>query len=150
MRQKLHADGERRPRETNISTSLNTAKPRIKVLQVDLSNYDYYRIFREAGQFAEPVGCFRSECWNLTTKFEVVNVIGAVLLGLGVLPKLQESAVKYCVQGRLTFVGSDLQYVAKFKEKDTSGKLFEALKAKEGADMDDMSFQSAIPRVRFY
>lgn len=84
----------------------------------------------------------------LTTKFEVVdgqestiavNVIGAVLLGLSVLPKLQESAAKHNVQGRLSFVGSDLQYIAKFKEKDSSGKLFEALKAKEGADMDDRS-----------
>lgn len=88
----------------------------------------------------------------LTTQFRVaedkeshitVNVIGAVLSGLSVLPKLQESAAKYKVQGRMTFVGSDLIYIAKFKEKDASGKLFDALKMKEGADMDDRSVQNA-------
>lgn len=70
-----------------------------------------------------------------------VNVIGAVLLGLSVLPKLRESAAKYNVQGRLTFVGSDLQYIAKFKEKDATGKLFDVLKVKEEADMGDRSVQ---------
>jgi len=88
----------------------------------------------------------------LTTKFAVsedqestitVNVIGAVLLGLSVLPKLQESAAKYKVQGRMTFVGSDLIYIAKFKEKEASGSVFDALKVKEGADMDDRSVPNA-------
>ena len=73
-----------------------------------------------------------------------VNVIGAVLLGLSVLPKLRESAAKYNVQGRLTFVGSDLQYIAKFKERDASGKLFDTLKVKEGADMGDRSVHPSL------
>lgn len=88
----------------------------------------------------------------LTTKFSVaedqestiaVNVIGSVLLALSVLPKLQESAAKYRVQGRLTFVGSDLIYIAKFKEREASGKLFDAMKVKEGVDMDDRSVLNA-------
>ena len=141
-----------------ISTSLNTAKSRIDVWQVDISNYDSIKAFAGRVKSLERLDAFVQNAGILTTKFEVVNghestiainLIGAVLLSLSVLPKLQESAAKYNVQGRMTFVGSDLQYIAKFNEKDASGKLFEALKAKEGVDMDDRSVQNAIPNKRF-
>lgn len=59
------------------------------------------------------------------------------LLGLLVLPKLRESAKKYGVRGRLSFVGSDLQYIVKFKEAETMGSLNGALNNNEAIDMDD-------------
>ena len=136
-----------------ISTSLKTPKSRIDVWQVDLSDYDSIKAFVKRVQSLDRLDAFVQNAGILTTRFELVdgqestiaiNVIGAVLLGLGVLPKLQESAAKYHVQGRMTFVGSDLQYIAKFKEKDASGKLFETLKSKEDADMDDRSVRTAI------
>ena len=111
-----------------------------------MSNYKSVKAFAKQVDSLDRLDALVQNAGILTTNFEVVegqestiaiNVIGAVLLGLSVLPKLQESAAKYNVQGRMTFVGSDLQYIAKFKEKDASGKLFEALKGKEGADMDD-------------
>lgn len=141
-----------------ISTSLNTAKSRIEVWQVDLSDYDSIKAFAKRVKSLDRVDAFVQNAGILTTKFEVVNgqestiainVIGAVLLGLSVLPKLQESAAKYHVQGRMAFVGSDLQYIAKFKEKDASGKIFDAFKEKEGADMDDRSVSNTIPHKRF-
>ena len=56
-----------------------------------------------------------------------VNVIGAMLVGLSVLPKLRESATKFGTQNRLTFVGSDTYYFAQFKEANTEGSLLAAL-----------------------
>ena len=138
----------------DISTSLSTAKSRIDVWHVDLSNYDSIKAFAKRVKSLDRLDAFVQNAGILTARFEVVegqestitiNVIGAVLLGLSVLPKLQESAAKYNLQGRLTFVGSDLQYIAKFKEKDASGKVFEALKAKEGVDMDDRSVPNLVP-----
>lgn len=136
----------------DISSSLSTSKSRIVVWHVDLSNYDSIKAFAERVKSLDRLDAVIQNAGILTTQFRVaedqeshvtVNVIGAVLLALSVLPKLRESAAKYKVQGRMTFVGSDLIYIAKFKEKDASGKLFDALKVKEGADMDDRSVQIA-------
>ena len=66
-----------------------------------------------------------------------VNLISAALLGLSVLPKLRESAGETGLSGRLAFVGSDMQLVAKFKERDASGGIIAALNEEEGADMGD-------------
>lgn len=136
----------------DIARSLNTSKTRIAVWQVDLSNYDSIKAFAERVKTLDRLDAVIQNAGILTTKFSLaedqestitVNVIGGVLLGLSVLPKLQESAAKYNLQGRMTFTGSDLIYIAKFKEKDVSGKLFNALKVKEGVDMDDRSVQNA-------
>ena len=136
----------------DISSSLSTSKTSIVVWQVDLSNYDSVKAFAERVKTLDRLDAVIQNAGILTTKFSLaedqestitVNVIGSVLLGLSVLPKLQESAAKYNLQGRLTFVGSDLIYIAKFKEKDAPGKLFDALKVKTGVDMDDRSVQNA-------
>jgi len=136
----------------DISSALSTSKTRIAVWQVDLSNYDSIRSFAERVKTLDRLDAVVQNAGILTTKFSLaegqestvtVNVIGTVLLALSVLPKLQESAAKYKLQGRMTFVGSDLIYIAKFKEKDASGTLFDALKVKEGVDMDDRSVQNA-------
>jgi NAD(P)-dependent dehydrogenase (short-subunit alcohol dehydrogenase family) len=82
----------------------------------------------------------------LTSKFTVaedneshitINVISATLLGLLVLPKLKETAHKFGVKTRLSFNGSNLQYIAKYKEGETSGSILDALSKKEGADIGD-------------
>ena len=130
----------------SICESLNASRSRVEVWQVDLSDYESIKSFAKRVNALDRLDALVQNAGILTTQFNVVegqestitvNVIGAVLLGLSVLPKLRESAAKHGVQGRMTFVGSDLQYIAKFKEKDASGKLFDVLKEKEGADMDD-------------
>lgn len=134
----------------SLSTSLDCSKSRIEVWQVDLSSFESIKSFTKRVNTLDRLDAFVQNAGILTNIFNVaegqestitVNVIGAVLLGLSVLPKLRESAAKYNVQGRLTFVGSDLQYIAKFKEKDATGKLFDVLKVKEEADMGDRSVQ---------
>lgn len=135
---------------SSLSTSLDCPKSRIEVWQVGLSSFESIKSFTKRVNTLDRLDAFVQNAGILTNNFSVVegqestiavNAIGAVLLGLTVLQKLRESAAKYNVQGRLTFVGSDLQYIAKFKEKDASGKLFDALKVKEGADMGDRSVQ---------
>lgn len=60
-----------------------------------------------------------------------INVVNSLLLGFGVLPKLRESAYKTGLQGRLSFVGSGMQYIAKFTEKSKNDSLFDALRDEE-------------------
>jgi hypothetical protein len=59
------------------------------------------------------------------------------LLGLLVLPKLQETAAKFGIKTRLSFIGSDLQYIAKYKEGEISGSILDALSKKEDANISD-------------
>jgi NAD(P)-dependent dehydrogenase (short-subunit alcohol dehydrogenase family) len=119
---------------------------RLEVWPLDLSKFDSIKQFgtrvREMPRLdalIQNAGILTSY-WNLCEGYEshiTVNVIGAALLGLEVLPKLRESAKLTGRAGRLAFVGSDLQYIAKFKEKDAKEPIFDALNVKEGADMSD-------------
>lgn len=134
-----------------ISASTNTPKSRVEVWQLDLSHADSIKAFAARVDTLDRLDAFVQNAGILTNIFTLVegqeshiaiNVTNAVLLGLLVLPKLRESAARYGSRGRLTFVGSDLQYIAKFKEKIAAGKeagvsLYDALASKELADMDD-------------
>jgi len=130
----------------DISTSTKITKSNIEVWQLDLSSYDSVKAFAAKVNTLNRLDAFIQNAGILTNNWAVIegeestitiNVTSAVLLALSVLPKLRESAAKYGVKGRLVFVGSDLQYIAKFKEKDTPGSLYDALNLKESADMDD-------------
>ena len=142
-----------------IARSQPKSATRLEVWQVDLSNYQSVKEFADRVKTLDRLDALIQNAGILTTKFSLaesqestitVNVIGAVLLVLSLYPKMQESAAKYNLQGRISFVGSDLCYVAKFKEKDASGKLFDALAVKEGADMEDrfVARSSALSRAR--
>ena len=134
-----------------ISASTNTPKSQVEVWQLDLSHADSIKAFAARVDTLDRLDAFVQNAGILTNIFTLVegqeshiaiNVTNAVLLGLLVLPKLRESAARYGSRGRLTFVGSDLQYIAKFKEKIAAGKeagvsLYDALASKELADMDD-------------
>ncbi len=115
-------------------------------MQVDLSSYESIKAFASRVCSMDRLDAFVQNAGILTYKWILeegeestitVNVTGATLLCLSVLPKLRESASKHGTRGRFTFVGSDLQYIAKFKESQTNGTLFDALNDKESADMDD-------------
>jgi len=140
----------------DISASTNTPKSRIEVWPLGLSSYDSVKAFAAKANTLDRLDAFVQNAGILTTNFALVegqestvaiNVTSAVLLALLVLPKLRESAARYDVKGRLVFVSSDLQYIAKFKEKDTSGSLYEALYSQETADMDDR-LADVLPRLR--
>ena len=63
-----------------------------------------------------------------------VNVTSTVLLALGVLPKLRETAERFGVRPRLTVVTSDLHFVTPFKERFAES-IFEELNVEERAVM---------------
>lgn len=130
----------------DITTSEHLTKDRIEVWQLDLSSYDSVKAFAKRVDQLDRLDALIQNAGILTFKYRLeegdestitVNVTSAVLLGLSVLPKLRESAKKYGVRGRLSFVGSDLQYIAAFKEADTPGSLYEALNNKENIDLGD-------------
>lgn len=130
----------------DITESEHLTKNRVEVWQLDLSNYDSVKAFAKRVEQLDRLDAFIQNAGILTTKYQLeegeestitVNVTSATLLGLSVLPKLRESAKKYGVRGRLSFVGSDLQYIAKFKEAEATGSLYDALNDKEKVDMED-------------
>lgn len=134
-----------------ISASTNTPKSRIEVWQLDLAHTDSIKAFAARVDTLDRLDAFVQNAGILTNNFTLVegqeshiavNVTNAVLLGLLVLPKLRDSAARHGSRGRLTFVGSDLQYIAKFKEKEAAENeagvsLYDALAMKELADMQD-------------
>ena len=68
---------------------------------------------------------------NITT-----NVVSTFLLGLLVLPKMRETAVKYNVVPRLSFVASFVHHLTTFPE-GKADNIFAALADKEKANMAD-------------
>lgn len=131
----------------DISTSTNTPTSRIEVWPLDLASHDSIKQFAARVSRTERLDAVVMNAGILTSKYELVgeeestiaiNVINTSLLGLMVLPKLRESAKTFGARGRLVFVGSDLQLVAKFTEQNVLGKrILEALREKETANMGD-------------
>lgn len=119
---------------------------RLDVWPLDLSSYQSVEAFGERVRTLPRLDAVIQNAGILTTSWATAegneshittNVISPMLVGLAVLPKLRESAAKTGRSGRLAFVGSDLQYIAKFSEKTQPGSLFDALNDKTAADMDD-------------
>jgi NAD(P)-dependent dehydrogenase (short-subunit alcohol dehydrogenase family) len=130
----------------NITSSEHLTSDRVEVWELDLSSYESVKAFGQRVQQLDRLDAFIQNAGILTAQYRLeegeestitVNVTSATLLGLLVLPKLRQSAKKYGVRGRLSFVGSDLQYIAKFKEAESTGSLYAALTTKENVDMDD-------------
>lgn len=134
---------------TDIVESCKVSPATVDVWSLDLSNYESIKSFCQRAGSLDRLDGVLQNAGIMPTKFSVledqestitVNVIGATLLGLLVLPKLQSSAEKTGLRGRLEFVGSDLQYIAMFKEAETSGTLMDALKDEKTAVMGDRLF----------
>lgn len=130
----------------NISLSTDTHPSRIEVWHLDLSSFESVKAFATQVRGLNRLDAVVLNAGILTKNFVLaegmestvkVNVVSNVLLGLLVLPKLRESAATYRSTGRLVFVGSDLQYVAKVTEQKIPGKLFDALNSQETANMQD-------------
>ncbi|KAL9116386.1 MAG: hypothetical protein Q9187_007090 [Circinaria calcarea] len=131
----------------DISASTNTPASRIEVWPLDLASHDSIRAFAAKVQRMERLDAVVMNAGILTGKYELVggeestiaiNVVNTTLLGLMLLPKLRESAKRIGATGRLVFIGSDLQMVAKFTEQNVPGKsIFEALTDKKTANMAD-------------
>jgi NAD(P)-dependent dehydrogenase (short-subunit alcohol dehydrogenase family) len=130
----------------NILASTKATKNTVEVWQLDLSDYESIKRFAKRVEGLERLDAVIQNAGILQNHFETiageemhirVNVIGALLLGLLVLPKLRESAKEFNTRTRLTFVGSDMQYVAVMKEAETQGSILDALNDEEKSDIGD-------------
>ncbi|KAB2573367.1 Short chain dehydrogenase sol3 [Lasiodiplodia theobromae] len=125
---------------------LSSAKSNVEVWQLDLGSFSSVKKFGERVNTLDRLDAVIQNAGIMTSQFELVegcesqiavNVISPVLLGYLVLPKMQQSAAKYGSKGRLTFVGSDLQFIAKLNEKSAPGSLLDALNSETTASMAD-------------
>ncbi|KAF2119284.1 hypothetical protein BDV96DRAFT_514799 [Lophiotrema nucula] len=138
------AKGEAAARDIISSTKVKSNT--VEVWQLDLSDYESVKAFGARVATLDRLDAVIQNAGILTNNFDVledneshitVNVISATLVGLGALPKLKETSIRFGVKTRLEFVGSDMQWIAKYKESETSGSILDALAKKEGADMGD-------------
>lgn len=130
----------------DIIQSTNAKKNTIEVWELNLSDYKSVKAFNARVQALERLDALIQNAGILTSNFSLVedneshitiNVISSALIGLGVLPKLKETSKAFNVNTRLTFVGSDLLYVAKFKEAEMTGTFLDALSEEKDVDMAD-------------
>lgn len=117
----------------------------IEVWQLDLCSYDSVKQFAQRAQGLQRLDAIVENAGIAPSKFALiegnesmitVNVISTFLLGVLILPKLRETATKYNVQPRLTFVSSEVHTMAKFEERK-SPRLLKALNDESATDMYD-------------
>lgn len=133
----------------NIQESSGCADGILDVWQVDMNSYksvtgfadransELHRIdalFANAGIGAAVFRMAEEDEETIT-----VNVVSAFLLAVLLHPKLRDTASRHKTQAHITFTGSELYEVAKFKERLAAppGKLFETLSNEKHAVMDD-------------
>ncbi|KAF2726843.1 retinol dehydrogenase 12 [Polyplosphaeria fusca] len=126
----------------DILTTTKANKNIIEVWPLDMSDFDSIKAFAERAQGLDRLDAvlenagINSMNWTKVHGEEQIlriNLLGTVLLGLLLLPKLRESAKKYNSTGRLSFVGSDLQYVAPMLEAKVPGSLLDAMNDEKSA-----------------
>ncbi|KAI4249551.1 MAG: hypothetical protein LQ352_005583 [Teloschistes flavicans] len=116
----------------------------VEVWPLDLTSYESVRRFAAKAQrdlnrldvLLENAGLM-TQRWQVAEEDELhvtTNVTSTFLLGLLLLPKLQETAVKYNVRPRLVVVASDLHFTTDLPERKAEG-IFERLNQREGTDL---------------
>lgn len=130
-----------------IVQATGAPRSRVAVWLLDLSSYSSVTAFAQRVnslnrldaliQNAGMDDCSEFVTCNGYERMIAVNVVSPVLLGFLTLPKLRESAIENKTTGRLTFVGSALQQLATFQERDAEGRLFDALNDPKQTDMSD-------------
>ncbi|KAF2713326.1 NAD(P)-binding protein [Pleomassaria siparia CBS 279.74] len=124
----------------------STGKNVVEIWQLDLSSYTSVIAFGSRIWSLNRLDAFIQNAGILTTNFSLAednesiittNVVSTTMLALLVLPKLRQTAEEFNIRTRLSFNGSDLQYIARFKEAKRPGSLFDALNRKEDSNMSD-------------
>lgn len=114
--------------KADILTSTRATEDVVEVWPLDLCSHTSVREFgaRVVGlerldaviQNAGVLSSFKVSYVGDDEAHIAVNTIAASLVGLLVLPKLRKTAKKFNTRTRLSFVGSDLQYIASVSEAD--------------------------------
>jgi len=123
----------------------------IEVWELDMQSYDSVKAFAARASKLQRIDALLENAGIMAQSFKLVagyesvittNVIGTFLLALLLLPKLRESAKKMGTRPRLSFVASDLHFIAKFPERNAED-IFAAL-ADERSVMDLERYVSCI------
>lgn len=115
----------------------------VEVWQLDLTSYESVKQFAKKAQglqrldvLLENAGVM-SERWAMAEQDELsvtTNVVSTFLLGLLLLPKLQETATRFNVRPRLVVVASDLHFTTNLEGRKAPN-IFDKLRDEETADM---------------
>ncbi|KAL8829477.1 MAG: hypothetical protein Q9170_006149 [Blastenia crenularia] len=115
----------------------------VEVWQLDLTSYESVKEFAKRAQglqrldvLLENAGLMNDK-WIMAEQDELsvtTNVVSTFLLGLLLLPKLQETASRFNVQPRLVIVASDMHFNTNLEERKAPS-IFDKLREKEGARM---------------
>ncbi len=117
----------------------------VEVWSLDLTSYESIKQFAKRAEGLKRLDVLLENAGMMTNKFTMAeqdeltittNVVSTFLLGLLLLPKLQETSSKFNVLPRLVVVTSDLHFMTSFKERN-SPHIFEELSNKETANMAD-------------
>jgi len=128
--------------KTSIEASTNRHGV-VEVWPLDLTSYESVKHFAKRAEGLKRLDVLLENAGMMTSKFSVAerdeltittNVVSTFLLGLLLLPKLQETNSKFNVLPRLVIVSSDLHFMASLKERD-SPNIFEELSNKQTANM---------------
>lgn len=132
----------------SIIETTHVTKNVLEVWPLDLSDYDSIKAFGTRLQGLDRLDALIQNAGILTSHFKLdeksgleshigINSVSAVLVGLLALPKLKETALKTGTRTRLSFIGSDAHFIAKFKEAEHEGSLFDVLSDEKLANMGD-------------
>jgi NAD(P)-dependent dehydrogenase (short-subunit alcohol dehydrogenase family) len=117
--------------KADILTTTQITKDVIEIWPLDLSNVDSMRDFGARAAKLERLDAVIQNAgilspYNITyvgadEAHIAINTIAAVLVGLLVLPKLRETSHRFSTRTHLSFVGSDMQYLAHVEEARAPG-----------------------------
>ncbi|KAL8655864.1 MAG: hypothetical protein Q9210_000620 [Variospora velana] len=115
-----------------------------EVWQVDLRSYQSVQDFARRAQqlprrdvMLENAGLMTDK-WRMAEQDELTvttNVVSTFLMGLMLLPKLQETATRYKIRPRLVIVASDSHFVTNLEERKAE-RIFDELRNEKTADME--------------
>lgn len=117
----------------------------VEVWKLDLTSYKSVKQFAEKAEGLKRLDVLLENAgmmnlvWSMAEDDELsvtTNVVSTFLLGLLLLPKLQETATKFKVRPRLVIVTSDLHFMNKLEERKAPN-IFDKLREKETANMSD-------------
>ncbi|KAL8734847.1 MAG: hypothetical protein Q9166_001199 [cf. Caloplaca sp. 2 TL-2023] len=115
----------------------------LEVWQIDLTSYESVRQFADRANGLKRLDVLLENAGMMNNVFKMAeedeltvttNVISTFLLGLLLLPKLQETATKFNAIPRLVIVTSDLHFTTNLEERKAPS-IFDRLNDKETANM---------------
>ena len=124
----------------DILKSLPASKAEIDVWALDLADHASIKAFADKANTLPRLDAVIQNAAVYSHRFEsigdderhvAINVVGATLVGLQLLPKLRETAKKLGVTTRLCFVGSDTMFFAQRGALPKSGSLLGVLNRPE-------------------